>query len=227
MPGARKPSGFATVARARMVPELRSSALSRKSSFPFQRYSVSSCRRMSTWVAWSLPARRYFSSAASGASNTKRMGFSLTRVVSTVLSAATRLPGARRRHETRPAMGAWMRVYARLSSAVVIAAWAAARLAAACSFAAARRSACAWLTNLSLISASERFNSASALASTAVAPATSARALAICASKGRGSMTNNSCPFCTRWPSSKCTDWMAPATRGLTSTMSTASNRPA
>ena len=61
-------------------------------------------------VAWSLPARRYFSSAASGASNTKRMGFSLTMVVSTVLSAATRLPGARRRHETRPAMGAWMRV---------------------------------------------------------------------------------------------------------------------
>ena len=201
MPGEMKPSGLSiTVARARMVPELRSSALSMKSMLPFQRYSVSSCRRISTWLLrWSLPARRYFSSADSGASNTKRIGFSLTMVVSTVVSAATRLPGARRRHEARPAIGALMRVYDEVQFVRwSCAASAAARLAAACSCAAARRSACAWLTSLSLISDFGALQLRVGIGQHGASRLPRQRGpCAICASKGRGSMTNSSWPFCT------------------------------
>ena len=117
MPGEMKPSGLSTTARSRIVPELRSSALSRKSTRPFQRYSVSSCRRISTRLAFAPPASRlYFSSADSGTSNRKRIGFSVTIVVSTVVSAATMLPGAKRRYDARPASGAVTRVNERFRS---------------------------------------------------------------------------------------------------------------
>ena len=60
----------------------------------------------------------------------------MTIVVSGVVSAVTMLPTASRRYDTRPAIGAVTRVNERLSSCVCTVASAAARSAAACSFAA-------------------------------------------------------------------------------------------
>ena len=184
------------------MPELRSSALSRKSTWPFQPYSVSSCRRISTRLARVL-ARRALVLEQRGLGHVEHEP---NRILGDDRRQHRRVGGsrccrARDAGTTRgPRVGAVTRVNDRFKSAVWSDGLGRRDVRRCAELRRLRTSASAVADELVAASACARFSSASAFASCARAPAASAFACARSAEYGRGSMTNSRSPFLHHLP---------------------------
>lgn len=148
-----------------------------------------------------------------------------TMVVSTGSLTPTRLPAVTAVRDSRPSIGALMRVNSRFRRAASSAA-SPARTPPAALSAWARRSSASWREMAfsgSSFSARSSWTRASAAWLRAAARLASRRRTS--AANGRGSMVNSRAPRRTAWPSRKCTRSSVPATRARTSTCSTAAKR--